>query len=345
MKITAITRVGNEGPFLLEWIAFHRIIGVTDFLIYSDDTGDGSAALLDALQNNGIVQHIPLSSMRPRMRNKHLKHARRQSIVANADWVWIATVEEFPNIHTGNGTLPDLINACGNPQAISLSQQYISNDDIQDFEDTPVTGQFMHSHNPDLWGKHQSIDAKALVRNDFPLNYYGAYRPFLNADAVNDRLPTWKDGSGRDVPQQYMTASDPLRIRRFPAAGARRFATLNQYALRSVDSFLVKSAAGDPSGDNRDFDASFWQEHNDDGFYDDSILHYMPRLEDELEHLNSGRKVARRHRATVALHNDRIEQLMGDRAIASLRARILTTARTPLNESWLSRQLSRSASL
>ena len=33
MKITAITCVKNEGPFLLEWIAFNRIIGVTDFLM------------------------------------------------------------------------------------------------------------------------------------------------------------------------------------------------------------------------------------------------------------------------------------------------------------------------
>ncbi|MGR3661469.1 MAG: glycosyltransferase family 2 protein [Paracoccaceae bacterium] len=345
MKITAITRVGNEGPFLLEWIAFNRIIGVTDFLIYSEDAEDGSAPLLDTLQDNGIVQHIPLSSMRPRMRNKHLKHARQQDIVAHADWVWIATVEEFPNIHTGNGTLPDLINACGNPQAISLSHQYISNDDIQDFEDTPVTGQFMHSHNPDLWGEHLSIDAKTLVRNDFPLHYYGAYRPFFKADAVKGRLPVWKDGSGRDVPKQYMTASNPLRIRQFPAAGARHFATLNQYALRSVDSFLVKSAAGDPSGDNQVFDARFWQDRNDDSYFDDSILRYIPRLEAELKHLKSDPKVAGYHHATVALHNDRIEKLMADRAFASLRVHLLTSPKTPLNETHLDDQLSRGVSL
>ena len=34
MRITALTCVKNEGPFLLEWIAFNRIIGVTDFLFY-----------------------------------------------------------------------------------------------------------------------------------------------------------------------------------------------------------------------------------------------------------------------------------------------------------------------
>ena len=40
LRITAVTCVKNEGPFLLEWIAFHRIIGVTDFLFYSNDCSD-----------------------------------------------------------------------------------------------------------------------------------------------------------------------------------------------------------------------------------------------------------------------------------------------------------------
>ncbi len=54
MKITAITCVKNEGPFLLEWIAFNRVIGVTDFLFYSNDCDDGTDKLLDALENAAL---------------------------------------------------------------------------------------------------------------------------------------------------------------------------------------------------------------------------------------------------------------------------------------------------
>ena len=46
MRITAVTCVKNEGPFLLEWIAFNRLIGVTDFLFYSNDCTDGSTRLV-----------------------------------------------------------------------------------------------------------------------------------------------------------------------------------------------------------------------------------------------------------------------------------------------------------
>ena len=45
MRITALTCVKNEGPFLLEWIAFNRVIGVTDFLFYHNDCTDGTDRL------------------------------------------------------------------------------------------------------------------------------------------------------------------------------------------------------------------------------------------------------------------------------------------------------------
>ena len=63
MRITAVTCVKNEGPFLLEWIAFNRLIGVTDFLFYSNDCSDGTDRLLDAQRLNdcGIANSDPCS--------------------------------------------------------------------------------------------------------------------------------------------------------------------------------------------------------------------------------------------------------------------------------------------
>ena len=52
MRITALTCVKNEGPFLLEWIAFNRVIGVTDFLFYHNDCTDGTDRLLAKLDGD-----------------------------------------------------------------------------------------------------------------------------------------------------------------------------------------------------------------------------------------------------------------------------------------------------
>ena len=140
MKITAVTCVKNEGPFLLEWIAFNRVIGITDFLFYSNDCDDGTDAILDALQDRGIVRHLPNPAQGRNYQMEALKDARKQDIVGAADWLWIADVDEFFNIHVGDGTIPELIEICGDPQAISLNFQFFANAGVEEFVDKPVIG-------------------------------------------------------------------------------------------------------------------------------------------------------------------------------------------------------------
>ena len=44
-----ISTMKDEAPYILEWIAHHRGIGFTDFLIYTNDCSDGTDLLLDRL--------------------------------------------------------------------------------------------------------------------------------------------------------------------------------------------------------------------------------------------------------------------------------------------------------
>jgi hypothetical protein len=48
----------NEGLYLLEWIAYHRSIGVDGFFIYSNDNDDGSDKLLAALAKARVITWI-----------------------------------------------------------------------------------------------------------------------------------------------------------------------------------------------------------------------------------------------------------------------------------------------
>lgn len=58
-KIVAVLATArNEGPYLLEWIAHYRSIGVEHFFIYSNDNTDGSEALLNALAQAGVITWI-----------------------------------------------------------------------------------------------------------------------------------------------------------------------------------------------------------------------------------------------------------------------------------------------
>ncbi|SPJ27228.1 glycosyltransferase family 2 protein [Falsiruegeria mediterranea] len=339
MKITAVTCVKNEGPFLLEWIAFNRLIGVTDFLFYSNDCTDATDRLLDLLQDRGIVRHLPNPAEGRNYQMEALKAAAHEDIVVDADWVWIADVDEFLNIHAGDHTIPALIEACGNPQAISLSFQFFANDGIEDFEDKPVIQQFTRSHNPDLWGGESAAEVKTLIRSDFPLQYYGAHRPFFRKKLPPKKRPSWTDGSGRDVQHRFKVAANPRRIRKFPARGARDLATLNHYALRSLDSYLVKNDRGDVNREHRNFDDSYWRDRNDPAWQDLSIQRYLPDLERELATLKSDPEIGALHDEAVALHRAKRDELLKMAEYQAMRDQLRAASTLPPAEEKLLQRL------
>lgn len=340
MRITAVTCVKNEGPFLLEWIAFNRLIGVTDFLFYSNDCSDATDLMLDCLHGHGIVAHLPNPATNRNYQMQALKAARRHGLIRQADWVWVADVDEFLNIHVGDHSIPALIAACGDPHAISITFQFMANNGVENFEDAPVIGQFLHSHNPDIWGADTAIEVKTLVRSDFPLDYYGAHRPFHDEEMPKNNRPVWTDGSGRPVPGPFRKRVNKRRIRAFPARGARDFATLNHYALRSLDSYLVKNDRGDVNRENRAFDDSYWRARNDPAWRDDSILRYLAPLQAEISRLKALPGVADLHEEAVRLHRVKRDELLAQQSYCEMRNQLLNASTYSVEEDAIREELS-----
>ncbi|MBP7335247.1 glycosyltransferase family 2 protein [Niveispirillum sp.] len=51
--------VKDERPYLLEWIAHHRLVGVQHFVLFDNGSTDQTTALLSGLARAGIVDHVP----------------------------------------------------------------------------------------------------------------------------------------------------------------------------------------------------------------------------------------------------------------------------------------------
>ena len=57
-RILLVATMRNEGPYVSEWLAYHRSIGFTDVLVCTNDCVDGSPELLDRLEQLGLLVHL-----------------------------------------------------------------------------------------------------------------------------------------------------------------------------------------------------------------------------------------------------------------------------------------------
>ena len=64
-QVTLCTIIGNEAPYLVEWIAYHNLLGVTKFVLYDLLSKDGSRQVVSPLVRSGLVDWIPQSKWQP----------------------------------------------------------------------------------------------------------------------------------------------------------------------------------------------------------------------------------------------------------------------------------------
>ncbi len=321
-RICAITTMRNEGPFILEWIAYNRVIGVTDFLVYTNDCADGTEALLDALgPQAGVVRRDNPFRSDPEFARKRiapqfaaLKSAPEEPVVQQADWLMVLDVDEFIDIHAGDGRLADLRAAVPGADMISLTWRLFGNDGQAHFEDAFVTERFTRAARIRAPLPFMALGFKTLFRNAGLIAKLGVHRPKLAAGAA-ERLH-WVNGSGRAMPADYIEGGWKSSSR----ALGYELATLNHYAVRDCESFLVKRDRGRTNHDSQDQGLGYWVRMNHNAETDTRIRRMLPALRAEHARLCADPAVAAAHRASVDWHRRRIGELRaGPQGAALLR--------------------------
>ncbi|CAM5221105.1 glycosyltransferase family 2 protein [Alishewanella longhuensis] len=59
IKIAVAAIFKNERPYVLEWVAYHRLMGADQIIIADNFSDDGTSQLLEALHLAGIIIRIP----------------------------------------------------------------------------------------------------------------------------------------------------------------------------------------------------------------------------------------------------------------------------------------------
>ena len=321
MRIHSVTAVKDEGPFLLEWLAWHRMLGVTGFTVVSNDCHDGTDRMLDALAAAGVLVHlrnpcVPAESLQWQA----LKAAWDHPIRKAADWMLISDVDEFPMIHVGNHRLPDLIAALPpGAEAVALAWRLFGANGVARFEDRPVTAQFLHAAPPDMFHPVAASYFKTLFR-PAAFRRPGVHRPKQRDAAV----PAWVDGSGRPLPAAM--AGNDKRLSLMPLKGHRALAEMHHYSLRSAESFVVKSARGLPNHSDKAVDLSYWTGRNFNTQPAPAALALQDPLATEIAALMALPGVADLHRAACDWHRAEAARLIATPAGFRLYADCLYSA-------------------
>ena len=95
------TCMKDEGPFIIEWLAWHKSIGIQNFVIFTNDCTDGTDLLLDRLQEMGELRHLPnpaLITGNPAFQPYALAYTPLLPEFRRADFYISMDVDEFINI-------------------------------------------------------------------------------------------------------------------------------------------------------------------------------------------------------------------------------------------------------
>jgi hypothetical protein len=164
----------NEGPFILEWVAHHRVVGFDAIYVASNDCSDGSDALLAALDRAGIIGHVP-NEVAPGVIPQHAGYDRIRAShpIDRAEWLMMLDTDEFLNIHIGQNRVQDLTMRAGAADIIAVSARSFSDLPQTHWEPGPVTRAF-----PMALRLHHRANQSVKTLTRAPARFRGIHRDF-----------------------------------------------------------------------------------------------------------------------------------------------------------------------
>lgn len=301
-----VTTMKNEGPFILEWLSYHRAIGFDDIIVYTNDCTDGTDTMLQMLERKGYVQHRENPFRESGLKPQHaaLQASEDEPVIKNAKWVTCIDVDEFVNIKVGDGTLDALFDAVPDANMIAMTWRLFGNGDMHEYEDCPITEQFLRCAPEFARKPHQAWGFKTLFQNIGLFKKLGVHRP----KGLNPQLweeINWVNGSGQPLPREMFRNG----WRSTTETYGYDLVQLNHYAVRSAESFLVKRDRGRVNHVDRDQGLAYWFRMNNNFEEELSIQKRLPMMKEELARLLADPEIKTAHDNAVKAHRDKIDAL------------------------------------
>lgn len=296
-SVVLVSAMRNEGPFLLEWVAYHRVIGIDRLVIVSNGSTDGSDELLQALDEAGEVTFLRTSPGR----NIAPQDAAVQAFETEVGyqpgtWYLWLDADEFLNVHVGDRTVQALIGAMGGASGLMLNWRLFGSGGNDGFPGRHISEDFIGASKVDFVA---NLETKPLFRqgdrfSGFSVNAAGLPRVLPGTTALDclggngkpldlkaPRTQAWLDG-------QPMPGRNNLASRR---EYGWALAQVNHYSVRTPDHFRLKGSRGrgmvstGPKRPNTRHTPAYFDRFDRNEAEDRSILHWEAAVTTEIDRL------------------------------------------------------------
>lgn len=264
---TVVSTMKNEAPYIIDWVAHYKTLGFDDIVVCTNDCADPTVDILLRLQELGLVtQHNTIVRKAGIHRSALRQASRRYAQVMEAEWVFVCDVDEYLNVHVGDGGVRDLVAASGDTaDVISVPWRIFGTAGVERFTDKPVTQRFRMAEKQ--WDPRHRPNAgkfvKSLYTNQHKFQRMGLHAPISLEEHMADTVRVLPGGANYVVNGQR-TGNPPL----FDVA------QVNHYALRSLDSFLIKRARGRANHSHHVLGQDYWDKFDLNEVEDASIDRY-----------------------------------------------------------------------
>lgn len=307
----AFTTVRNEGPFLLEWIAWQKSIGFENVLVMFNDCTDHSPQMLRLLQKAGeigIRRHEPGPDQHPQP--SAYRACRSHPMVKAAKWMFTCDVDEYLTVHTGDGTIGHLLNRGDVPwQGMAVHWRIFGTNGHQTWQDGLVHRRFLHASPA---GASQNNCVKSFVRDPLSFRKLRSHTPrFWGGDGAWGAGGSYWVFSNGDRWAEYDPDDSAHNGSRNDQI-THSHASVNHYILQTDEQFDFKrgraSAAEGLDRYSQDFKRRF--DHNSTP--NDTALKHADRFDGEYARLCAIPGVMRLHHLCCADFLHEMAEKRGD---------------------------------
>lgn len=300
MSALLLSSVKDEGPWLIEWVAFHDALNFNDILIYQNDSTDLTHEILSRLQALGVI-HYKINTQATAVRSNGRKKRPQMDAFADAfqsdlykrnDWCLVMDNDEYLNLKI-HDNVDHFCAYHGGAHAVAINWRCFGSSGRALWSPLMTIDRFDHCA-PEQ--HYTSRKFKSIHRTNVGFKAIGLHRPVPSGGPREQYV--YSDGTHMPDALQINAGDSKWKH----ARGYHEYAQVNHYAVRSREEAERKMVRGRGTGKTSHVFEDYFQKFDLNHEKETSISRHANKAHRRFNELMDDPILRALHKDTCAIH-------------------------------------------